>query len=283
MNPDLTKVPQVWALYKEVQEYYEKGMRVPDDVTLLWCDDNWGNIRRLPTPEERKRAGGAGIYYHFDYVGGPRNYKWLNTNPHPKVWEQMNLAYEYGADRIWIVNVGDLKPMEFPIEFFLTSPGTRSAGRKRRSLNTRGSGPSASSARSMPPRSPTSSRKYAKYNGRRKPELLDPDTFSLVNYQEADRVQAEWQDARRPGGEDLTATCRRTSATRSSNWFCIPTKASARSTELYIAAGKNQLYAHQGRASANDLAAQRRSTCSRPTPICPPTTTTSSPAANGTT
>ena len=95
-------------------------MRVPDDVTLLWCDDNWGNIRRLPTPDERKRSGGAGIYYHFDYVGDPRSYKWLNTIPITKVWEQMNLAYEYGADRIWIVNVGDLKPMEFPIEFFLT-------------------------------------------------------------------------------------------------------------------------------------------------------------------
>ncbi len=122
VNPDVTKVPQDWALYKEVQEYYEKGMRVPDDVTLLWCDDNWGNIRRLPTAEERKRSGGAGIYYHFDYVGGPRNYKWMDTNPIPKVWEQMHLASEYGADRIWIVNVGDLKPMEFPIEFFL-EPG----------------------------------------------------------------------------------------------------------------------------------------------------------------
>ncbi|HLY17588.1 MAG TPA: glycosyl hydrolase 115 family protein, partial [Bryobacteraceae bacterium] len=83
---DLSKVPQDWALYKEVQAYYEAGMRVPDDVTLLWCDDNWGNIRRLPTAEERKRRGGAGIYYHFDYVGGPRNYKWLNTVPITKVW-----------------------------------------------------------------------------------------------------------------------------------------------------------------------------------------------------
>ncbi len=94
MNKDLSEVPQDWALYKEVQEYYEKGMRVPDDVTLLWCDDNWGNIRRLPTPDERKRSGGAGIYYHFDYVGGPRSYKWLNTVPITKVWEQMNLAYD---------------------------------------------------------------------------------------------------------------------------------------------------------------------------------------------
>ena len=120
INPDLAKVPQVWCLYKEVQSYYEQGMRVPDDVTLLWSDDNWGNIRRLPTAEERKRPGGAGIYYHFDYVGGPRSYKWLNVTYIPKVWEQMHLAKEYGADRIWVVNVGDLKPMEFPIEFFLS-------------------------------------------------------------------------------------------------------------------------------------------------------------------
>jgi hypothetical protein len=118
-TPTLASDPQVWALYKEVQGYYEKGMRVPDDITLLWCDDNWGNIRRLPTADERKRSGGAGIYYHFDYVGDPRSYKWLNTNYIPKIWEQMNLASAYGANRIWIVNVGDLKPMEFPIEFFL--------------------------------------------------------------------------------------------------------------------------------------------------------------------
>ena len=84
VNPDLEKVPQVWALYKEVQTYYENGMRVPDDVTLLWSDDNWGDLRRLPTADERKRSGGAGIYYHFDYVGGPRSYKWLNTNYVPK-------------------------------------------------------------------------------------------------------------------------------------------------------------------------------------------------------
>src|SRR5215469_404510 len=120
VNPDVTKVPQVWALYKEVQGYYEKGMRVPDDVTLLWSDDNWGDLRRLPTAEERKRKGRAGIYYHFDYVGGPRSYKWLNTIPITKVQEQMNLAYQYDARRIWIVNVGDLKPLEFPTEFFLS-------------------------------------------------------------------------------------------------------------------------------------------------------------------
>src|SRR3972149_715521 len=116
---DVTTIPQMWALYKEVQEYYDKGMRVLDDVTLLLCDDNWGNIRKLPKPGEKPRPGGYGIYYHFDYVGGPRNYKWLNTNQISRVWEQMHLAYEHGADRLWIVNVGDIKPMELPTEFFL--------------------------------------------------------------------------------------------------------------------------------------------------------------------
>ncbi|MEI9806932.1 MAG: glycosyl hydrolase 115 family protein [Bacteroidota bacterium] len=111
--------PQLWALYKEVQDYYDKGMRVPDDVTLLLCDDNWGNIRKLPALNEKQRKGGYGIYYHFDYVGGPRNYKWVNTNPITRVWEQMHLAWEYKAREIWIVNAGDIKPMEFPISFFL--------------------------------------------------------------------------------------------------------------------------------------------------------------------
>ena len=103
---DATQVPQLWCLYKEVLEFYEAGMRAPDDVTLLWPDDNWGNVRRLPTAEERKRKGGAGIYYHFDYHGSPRSYQWVNTNPLAKIWDQMSLAKQYGADRIWIVNVG---------------------------------------------------------------------------------------------------------------------------------------------------------------------------------
>lgn len=116
---DPAKTPQLWALYKEVQDYYDKGMRVPDDVTLLLCDDNWGNVRKLPNLNEKPRAGGYGMYYHFDYVGGPRNSKWINVTQIQRVWEQMNLSYEYGVNKIWIVNVGDLKPMEYPINFFL--------------------------------------------------------------------------------------------------------------------------------------------------------------------
>ena len=114
-----SKTPQVWALYKEVLDYYDKGMRVPDDVLILLCDDNWGNIRRVPNAQERKHPGGWGLYYHVDYVGAPRNSKWLNVTPTQNMWEQLTLAADNGLDRMWILNVGDLKPMEYPITMFM--------------------------------------------------------------------------------------------------------------------------------------------------------------------
>ena len=113
------KTPQVWALYKEVLDYYDKGMRVPDDVLILLCDDNWGNLRRVPNAQERKHPGGWGLYYHLDYVGAPRNSKWLNVTPTQNMWEQLTLAADNGLDRMWILNVGDLKPMEYPITLFM--------------------------------------------------------------------------------------------------------------------------------------------------------------------
>ncbi len=112
-------VPQLWALYKEVQDYYDDGMRVPEDVTMLLCDDNWGDVRRVPTAKERQRKGGWGLYYHVDYVGAPRNSKLINATPTQNMWEQLTLAYDYGIDRLWILNVGDLKPMEYQIQLFL--------------------------------------------------------------------------------------------------------------------------------------------------------------------
>ena len=114
------KTTQVWALYKEVMDYYDKGMRVPDDVIMLLCDDNWGNVRRVPhTDRERKHKGGWGLYYHVDYVGAPRNTKWLNVTQTQQMFEQLTLAYDYGIQRMWILNVGDLKPMEYPIQLFM--------------------------------------------------------------------------------------------------------------------------------------------------------------------
>ncbi len=253
MNPDVTRIPQLWALYKEVMDYYEHGMRVPDDVTLLWCDDNWGNIRRLPTPEERKRSGGAGVYYHFDYVGGPRSYKWLNTNPLPKIWEQMNLAYEYDATRIWIVNVGDLKPMELPIEFFLRMAWNPKAlpkekiGEFTRKWAAREFGPEYADEIA------DIVAKYGKQVGWRKPELLEPDTFSLINYREAERVSSAWNElvAR---AEKVNETLPADEKDAYFELVLYPVKAVATVVDMYIAAGRNHLYAEQGRASANDEA-----------------------------
>jgi Glycosyl hydrolase family 115/Gylcosyl hydrolase family 115 C-terminal domain len=257
INPDVSKIPQDWALYKEVQEYYEKGMRVPDDVTLLWCDDNWGNIRRLPTAQERSRSGGAGIYYHFDYVGDPRSYKWINTNPIAKVWEQMNLAYHYGADRIWIVNVGDLKPMEFPIEFFLALAWRpenwpkEKLGEYTRLWAAREFGDKyASEIAEIIVR-------YTKYNGRRKPELLEADTFSLADYGEAEKVVADFREITGKA-EKIYGALPENQRAAFFELVLYPTKASAIVNELYITAGKNKLYAGQGRARANELAWQAK-------------------------
>ena len=105
------------------------GLRVPDDVIMLLSDDNWGNVRRLPNAEERKHPGGWGIYYHVDYVGAPRNTKWLNVTPIQNMWEQLQLTYDYGVDKLWVLNVGDLKPMEYPITYSSTWLGILNAMR----------------------------------------------------------------------------------------------------------------------------------------------------------
>jgi hypothetical protein len=179
------KTPQVWALYKEVQDYYDHGMRAPDDVTLLFADDNWGQIRRLPVAaslgghDPIDRAGGYGVYYHFDYVGGPRNYKWINTNQVAKTWQQMDLAYERGARNLWIVNVGDIKPLEYPLDFFMRmawnpeamTPQALEAYPRQWAGETFGAelGPDIGEVMAT----------YGVYASRRKPELIDQDTFPL--------------------------------------------------------------------------------------------------------
>lgn len=171
--------PQVWALYKEVLGYYDNGLKVPDDVTLLLCDDNWGNVRRVPTAKERKRKGGWGLYYHVDYVGGPRNSKWLCNTPPQNMCEQLTLAYDYGIDRLWILNVGDLKPMEYAISLFMDmawepkkhqaqSVTEHTADFCRQQF---GDAQAEEAARIL--------NLYLKYNGRVTAELLDKNTYNL--------------------------------------------------------------------------------------------------------
>ena len=187
------ETPQLWALYKEVQEYYEKGMRVPDDVTLLLCDDNWGNIRKLPAVDENSRNGGYGIYYHFDYVGDPRNYKWLNTNQLPRIWEQMNLAWQYNAKQIWIVNVGDIKPMEIPISFFLDYAwNPEKIDAKDIQIYTE-NWTAAQFGNKYAKDIASIIEQYTKFNARCKPELLNAETYSL-NYNEWGTVVSNYNN-----------------------------------------------------------------------------------------
>ncbi|MGE0016357.1 MAG: glycosyl hydrolase 115 family protein [Bacteroides sp.] len=173
------ETPQVWALYKEVLDYYDKGMRVPDDVIMLLCDDNWGNVCRLPAEKERNRPGGWGLYYHVDYVGAPRNTKWLNVTPIQGMWEQLHLAYEYGVEKLWVLNVGDLKPMEYPITLFLDmawNPDAYTAENfmkhpRKFCAQAFGEEQADEAARIL--------NLYSKYNGRVTPEMLDAKTYNL--------------------------------------------------------------------------------------------------------
>lgn len=173
------KTPQMWALYKEVQRYYDNGLKPPDDVIILLSDDNWGNLRRLPRGKEKNHPGGYGIYYHVDYVGAPRNSKTINVSPIQNIWEQTQLAYDYGVDKIWIVNVGDLKPMEYPISLFLNMAwNPKNYTNENLLQHTRdfcaqqfGDNQADEAARIL--------NLYSKYNGRVTPEMLDAQTYNL--------------------------------------------------------------------------------------------------------
>lgn len=174
-----SETPQLWALYKEVLDYYDNGMRVPDDVIILLCDDNWGNVRRLPNAEERKHPGGWGLYYHVDYVGAPRNTKWLNVTPVQNMWEQLQLTYDYGVDKLWVLNVGDLKPMEYPITLFLDMAWDPKSYTVDNLLDhvynfcaqQFGADQAQEAARIL--------NLYSKYAGRVTPEMLDRRTYNL--------------------------------------------------------------------------------------------------------
>jgi hypothetical protein len=263
----LESQPQVWALYKEVQEYYDKGMRVPDDVTLLLCDDNWGNLRKLPSLKDKPRSGGYGIYYHFDYVGGPRNYKWLNTTQISRVWEQMHLAYCHGVDRLWVVNVGDLKPMEYPIEFFLDYawdpekwPAERLPEYSRRwAAEQFGDEHAASISKLITT--------YTTINSRRKPELLSPETYSLVNYREWERVSSQYNAL----ADEAKALLQQIPSEQRDAYFQLvlfPIQACANLNELYYTVARNRLYAKQERTLTNELAERARELYARDAELC---------------
>jgi hypothetical protein len=268
---DVTTIPQVWTLYKEVQRYWDKGLRAPDDVTVVFTDDNWGNMRKLPDPSLPARSGGYGMYYHFDFVGGGRNYKWVDTINLASTWEQLHTTFSYGVDRLWVANVGDLKAEELPLQLYLDYAWNPNAlpldklpaWEKRYAAQNFGAQQADTIAGVL--------HDYGTLQARRKPELLnrritvDPanprnityndqgNPFYLENYREMDRVTADWQR--------LAARAERIGRQLPSSYqdayyelVLYAVKATANLYALRDAEFTNIHYAGQGRSATNDLA-----------------------------
>ncbi|TBU59951.1 hypothetical protein BD310DRAFT_1038213 [Dichomitus squalens] len=254
---DVTTIPQVWTLYKEVEGYYDEGMTVPDDAVILWSDDNWGNVRRNPLPSERNRTGGSGVYYHVDYVGDPRDYKWITSSQIEKTFEQLSTAVNRDATNIWILNVGDLKPYEMHTEFFLTL-GYDSSKWNPSNLNTfvtswaqREFDVSVADAAEIA----SIIHNVTQHNARRKPELLNSTTYSLTNYREADNVLAMLQGL----SNSSTRLYNSLSSEFQPAFFELvhhPVQATLTLTNMWISAGINNLRASQARLSANNYMTQ---------------------------
>ena len=252
-----SETPQMWAIFTEVQRYYDAGFSVPDDVMLIFCDNNWGYIRRIGPSNEKSRKGGMGLYYHIDMNGGPWNDRWINTTTIPKLREQLNLAYQTGLDALWVVNVGDLKPKEFPIDFILRyawNPDAIPANKVWEytlswSKNIFGEKFAEEIAYLVS--------KYSKYNLYRKPEVQDTQIFSYVNHHEADSVLKNWKNLVKRV-EILRPKIPSNLQDAFFQLVYYPVKASAGVAEIYLAAGWNNLYAKQGRVSANDYAKRAR-------------------------
>ncbi len=244
------ETPQVWAIYKEVQDYYDKGMRVDDDITILFSDDNWGNIRYLPKKQDLDRKGGYGMYYHLDYVGSPVSYRWQNVTQIERVWEQMKVTYENGVKNLWIANVGDIKPMELPISFFMDYAWD----------------PSSIQAKDLPKYYVNWAEQqfggyyskeiaellslYTKYNARRTPEMLTASTYSIENYREADRIVGEYNTLA-VKSKNIYNQLPETYRPAFFQLVLSPIEMCANLNEMYVAAGKNKYYGERGAASAN--------------------------------
>lgn len=262
-NSSKVTVPMIMCLYTEVQGYYDQGLQVPEDITLLWTDDNYGFIRRIPTEQEKTRSGGAGLYYHADYVGPPRSYKWINTVNLINAWEQLNVAFLNGQTHMFMLNVGDLKPVEVPIHFTLSMAydnshlghaSNVSTWLDNWAIDTFGKGDGDQHLKIAQVVSG-----YSWLNSRIKPELVNATTWSSVHYGEAESVLSEWERLVSIVQDDLIPYFRGTR-----NWdafyqlVAYPTLASANLNRMYVAVGRNMLAGTQAKNSANSWARTAR-------------------------
>ncbi|WP_288359625.1 glycosyl hydrolase 115 family protein [uncultured Bacteroides sp.] len=252
-----SEVPQVWAIFTEVQRYYDKGFSVPDDVLLLFCDNNWGYIRRIGPEKEKRKKRKMGLYYHIDMNGGPCNDRWINTTTIPKLREQFNLAYQTGLDDLWVMNVGDLKPKELPIDFVMRYAWNPDAIPADKVWDYTAHWAAGIFGEEYAEEIADIVSKYSKYNLWRKPEVQATTIFSVVNHCEADRVIQLWRDVTAKA-EALQGRIAPEARDAYYQLVLYPVKASAGVAEIYLQASKNNLYARQGRVSANDCAERAR-------------------------
>ena len=257
---------QVWALYKEVQRYYDRGLKVPDDAIILFSDDNWGDIRRLPSEREKAHKGGFGMYYHVDYVGAPRNSKWLNVTPVQHIWDQMTLTYQYGVDKLWVLNVGDLKPMEYPITLFLDmawDPTRYTASNlldhtRKFCLEQFGEPYANEAARLL--------NLYSQYNGRVTPEMLDSRTYN-VQTGEWKQVAEEYKCLETDALRLLQQMPAKTHDAYQ-QLILFPIQAMANLYEMYYAQAMNQWLYQQGNPEANQWADRVEAAFKRDSILC---------------
>lgn len=261
----LEDVPQVLTIYKEVEKYWygtdnAEGLRtwdVLDDVTIMLADDNFANVRTLPEEAERNRKAGWGMYYHFDYHGGPRSYEWVNTTPLEKVWEQMTMAYDYGVRDIWIVNTGDLKPNEFPVSYFLDLAydfetwGVNGRNKtkeytKKWTMQQFGNAVDEDVLDGIE----SILIGYTKMSGCRKPEVTFADTYSYINYNEAQRVMEKAIDLENKSKKYYDEM---PEVYKDAYYQLVyyPAAASANIVKMQIYAGLNNLYYKRNSALTN--------------------------------
>ena len=268
VDEDTTKVPQMLALYKEVEEYYYgdettaglKDWDGLDGVTLMLCEDNFGNMRTLPKAGLRERKGGYGMYYHFDYHGGPVSYEWVNSTPIAKVWEQMSMAYDYGIRDIWIVNVGDLKPQEFPLSYFMSlaydfeKNGTTAPNMTEEFTDSfvKQQFGSAFTEAELDEISYIV-KEYTRLNGTRRPEVMAADIYHPVHYGEMERVRARAKKLSEIATK-LYVSCKKEYKAAFCELVYFPAVASANVIQMQTAAGLNHYYAKNGMTVANRYA-----------------------------
>lgn len=243
------KIPQLLIPYKEIQEIYDAGMKVSEDITLMWTDDNFGYLRQVPTKSERERSGGAGVYYHVGYHGDPNSYIWLCTTPFALIREEMVKAYDCGADRIWILNVGDLKPAENQMEYFLKL-ARRIDIMRNRDLRSY----AAEQAKRDFGFSDDVAQEYADIMIRfqrlaysRKPEHFCQGLFNCEAYGDEGQRYMEAYHGLVERAEALYAGLEQTYRPAFFQLLLYPLRSCAHTAVKYICADKSALYARQGR------------------------------------